>query len=335
MATNEERYALVMGNSFPEFRFKPKQLDTANWTPARSIPSSDLDDSRSEDSRTCPHVLKNPKPVIMHHTKSPHHPSRHENPVALYSNEHNPSPLSLSRNIPSTHPASKKPSRRMSESARSFPHVVEAKSAALIHDPSPPIHATFNNQLPNDDLQIYLTKLGGRNIMDFLVHPGRELSRHVSGTMKGVLCLPAGISIICFPFHEASMLSPTFTFPVAALARPTALLTMAFSANHSRDTYELFAINCLGHLVPHGVLENQAATHDTFAGHPFVVRCHGSGRGFCIYAQDAAAIAKIKYSIVVDDNIPSLSFMATPKPAHVATSTSQPHATVCLSFFPR
>ncbi|RHY56514.1 hypothetical protein DYB37_006989 [Aphanomyces astaci] len=260
MPTNDERYALVMGNSFPEFQFKPKVLDTLNWTPSRSIPCADSDDERSEDYRP-----------------------------------------------------------RQSKAS------VEAA-------PSPPIQVVFHNQLASDDLHVFYTKLGGRKIVDFLVRPGNETPKHVCGSAPS-WSSSSGVHFVSFPFHAATMLSPSFAFPVPATSRPTSALVMTFSVHHSRfDTYELFAVDPRGRLAPLSVLDH-SSTHDTFADHPFVVWCRGSGRGFCIYAQEAAAVAKVKYSLVVDDNVPSVSFMATSKPMCVSATTAA--ASVCVSFYPR
>ncbi|RQM17863.1 hypothetical protein B5M09_009087 [Aphanomyces astaci] len=249
-----------MGNSFPEFQFKPKVLDTLNWTPSRSIPCADSDDERSEDYRP-----------------------------------------------------------RQSKAS------VEAA-------PSPPIQVVFHNQLASDDLHVFYTKLGGRKIVDFLVRPGNETPKHVCGSAPS-WSSSSGVHFVSFPFHAATMLSPSFAFPVPATSRPTSALVMTFSVHHSRfDTYELFAVDPRGRLAPLSVLDH-SSTHDTFANHPFVVWCRGSGRGFCIYAQEAAAVAKVKYSLVVDDNVPSVSFMATSKPICVSATTAA--ASVCVSFYPR
>ncbi|KAF0683399.1 Aste57867_24523 [Aphanomyces stellatus] len=334
MASNDERYAQVMGNLFPEFQNKPKTLDITRWHVGRSIAHDDEDgDARHEDGgrRAVNPIFE--KPVVMYNSKSSHHPSRNHdsNDVPAYNQKLNPSPLSASTRgyaAAANLPLSKKLSRRLTLASREHPNLnTKPPSAKSSFDSSLPpaaVSVVFNNQLPSDDLHIFYTKLGGRTIMDFLVHPGREVARHVLGKPTPS---PSGIHVVCFPFTPLAMLEPSFVFPVAASHVQTTPVTMTFAVNHSTAVYDLFYLDTRGGLVSLGTLDNVVVTHHTFANHPFVVWCRGSTRGVCVSVDEGAAQAKVRYSLVVDDTVPSVSFMAQP---HLDDTT-----TLCLSFFPR
>ncbi|OQR92456.1 hypothetical protein ACHHYP_20137 [Achlya hypogyna] len=317
-----------MENLFPAFRFQtPSNVDVTPWEPSRGVIRNRRRQSGGDGVK--PLV----KPVELLRSSSPFHPLNNQVVEGPYDPSCNPSPLSLSgkHNVDSpTHLAVTKRNRRLVQQATMPPKpIADVNSVGVI----------FNNQ-STEDLQVFCTKLSARRILDFRVPPGASSEKHLVGSQSRAKMAHTfqGIYLVYFEF-EPRMLQSKYRFPIQATRQGsgTEAITMALASNCvGDDDYELYKLDEVGKATSVQALpRGEPLVVSTEPNSPYIVRCVGSQRGLAISMDASVIAAKARFSVVVDDMMPSISFMAqafdstTPNNAH--RSADQ---TILVSFLP-
>ncbi|OQR90827.1 hypothetical protein THRCLA_09192 [Thraustotheca clavata] len=288
-----------MENVFPPFRFQaPPTVEITPWEAKKAL----VPCTSGRRQGFTPLV----KPAVVLRSTSPHHSCNNQVAESVYDPSFNPSPLSMLLNHCNEMQSTAKSLSKQNVKRTRNRSASDATAIAAIG-------FVFNNQ-SSDDLQVFCTKLGGRKVLDFRVQSRCTATKAVVGAIpRSSICPLNGIEIVYFDM-ETRMLDPRFTFPIKA-PMDEALkehVSIAFSCNSiSDEVYEVYPVDHDGFLIyGQDLSRSEPLIVDTGPSSLYIVLCRSSVTGIALAIDPCIATSKVRYSIVVDDTAPSISFMA-------------------------